>query len=95
MTTSNLVPGEPRPYVSAWTKLIAKAWIDPTFRDQLLTNPAAMLLANGIKVVAGQDLSTFQGSIAITNQPSPWQQKAVLRDGVLTSPFPLPPRSYS
>ena len=95
MTTSNLVPSDSKPYVAAWTKLIAKAWVDPAFRAQLVANPAGVLLAHGIKSVAGQDLSTFKGSIAITSQASPWQQKPVLRDGVLTIPFPQAPRSYS
>jgi hypothetical protein len=29
----------------------------------------------------------IQRVVAITNQPSPWQQKPVVRDGVLTPPL--------
>jgi hypothetical protein len=95
MTTSNLGPSDSKPYVAAWTRLITRAWVDPAFREQFVSKPDAVLLAHGIKSVAGQDLSTFKGAIAITSQASPWQQKPVLRDGVLSIPFPTAPRLYS
>lgn len=95
MTTSNLVPSDSKPDVAAWTKLIARAWLEPTFREQFVADPAAVLFAHGIKSVAGQDLARFKGPIAITSQSSPWRRKPFVHDGVLTIPFPTAPRRYS
>jgi hypothetical protein len=36
-----------------WGKLVARAWTDDSFRQQLLADPAAVLKENGVPVPAG------------------------------------------
>jgi len=96
MTTSN-PQGSPQahPYKAQWSKLIAKAWTDPSFLAQFNSNPASVLLSYGIKTVQGNDVSTLAGKIKVTGQPSAWKQKPTLSNGVLLIPFPTPVKSYS
>ena len=88
MTTPNL-------FRAQWTKLIAKAWTDPSFRAQFDANPAAILLSYGIQSVQGHDVSKLTGKIKVTQQPPNWKQKPSFANGQLTIPFPAPAKSYS
>jgi len=96
MTTSNPQgSSQAHPYKAQWSKLIAKAWTDPSFRAQFNSNPASVLLSYGIKTVQGNDVSTLAGKIKVTGQPSAWKQKPTLSNGVLLIPFPTPVKSSS
>ena len=37
----------------AWTKIIAKAWSDPKFKEDLLKNPEKVLSAQGVTIPSG------------------------------------------
>ncbi len=43
-----------------FAKIIAKAWIDPSFKEQLMQDPAAVLSEYGITMPEGMDLSNFK-----------------------------------
>lgn len=88
MTTSN-------PFRAQWTKLIANAWSNPSFRAQFDANPAATLLTYGIQTVQGHDVSQLAGKIKVTSQAPNWTQKPSFANGELTIPFPTPATSYS
>jgi hypothetical protein len=85
----------PNPFRAQWTKLIAKAWADPSFRAQFNANPAAILLSYGIQTVQGHNVSQLSGKIKVTEQPPNWMQKPSFANGELTIPFPAPAKSYS
>ena len=46
----------------AYAKIIAKAWRDPAFKAQLITNPAAALKAEGMDVPAGVTVSVVENT---------------------------------
>lgn len=85
----------PNPFRAQWTKLIANAWTNPSFRAQFDANPAATLLSYGIQTVQGHDVSQLKGKIKVTNQAPNWTQKPSFANGELTIPFPSPAKSYS
>lgn len=39
----------------AWSKIIAKAWSDPAFKQRLIKEPQIVLKENGIEVPAGME----------------------------------------
>lgn len=82
------------PFRAQWTKLIAKAWADPSFRAQFDANPAAILLSYGIQTVQGHNVSQLSGKIKVTEQPPNWTQKPSFANGELTIPFPAPAKNY-
>ncbi len=88
MSTSN-------PYQAQWTKLIARAWSDPSFRSQFDADPATILLDYGIQSVQGHAISNLAGKIKVTEQSSNWKQKPSFNNGELTIPFPSPAKKYS
>ena len=85
----------PSPFQAQWTKLIANAWTNPSFRAQFDANPAATLLSYGIQTVQGHDVSQLTGKIKVTSQAPNWTQKPSFTNGELTIPFPSPAKSYS
>jgi hypothetical protein len=85
----------PNPFRAQWTKLIANAWSNPSFRAQFDANPAAILLSYGIQTVQGHDVSQLTGKIKVTAQAPNWTQKPSFANGELTIPFPTPAKSYS
>ncbi|HEV2438727.1 MAG TPA: NHLP leader peptide family RiPP precursor [bacterium] len=49
-------------WVKKMAQLVAKAWSDPGFKKQLLSNPKQVLAANGIDVPAGMDVRLVENS---------------------------------
>lgn len=82
-------------YKVQWTKLIARAWADPSFRAQFDADPATVLLSYGIDSVQGYDISQLGGKIKVTEQPPHWTQKPSFTNGELTIPFPVSAKSDS
>jgi Nitrile hydratase, alpha chain len=45
-----------------FAKIIAKAWRDPSFKAELIANPAAALKAEGIDVPAGMTVTVVENT---------------------------------
>ena len=43
-------------------QIIAKTWSDPAFKQKLMANPAATLMAEGIDVPAGMDVRAVENT---------------------------------
>ena len=59
----------------AYAKIIAKAWRDPAFKAQLITNPAAALKAEGMDVPAGMAVTVVENTdkhfhLVLPHQPT-------------------------
>jgi hypothetical protein len=90
MTTANSRESSAlHPYQAQWTKLIAKAWTDPSFQAQFFDDPVPILLAYGIETVQGHSVAGLAANIRVVEQAPAWKQKPTLIDGVLTIPFPI------
>lgn len=95
LISTSFAMSTPSPFQAQWTKLIANAWSNPSFRAQFDANPAAVLLSYGIQSVQGHDVSQLTGKIKVTSQAPNWTQKPLFANGELTIPFPSPAKSYS
>jgi len=47
---------------NAFGKIVAKAWRDPSFKAELIANPAAALKAEGIDVPAGMTVTVVENT---------------------------------
>jgi hypothetical protein len=59
----------------AYAKIIAKAWRDPAFKAQLITNPAAALKAEGMDVPVGMTVTVLENTdkqfhLVLPHQPT-------------------------
>lgn len=95
LISTSFAMSTPSPFQAQWTKLIANAWSNPSFRAQFDANPAAVLLSYGIQSVQGHDVSQLTGKIKVASQAPNWTQKPSFANGELTIPFPSPAKSYS
>lgn len=50
-----------RRWMEAWPKIVARAWLEPAFRRQLLKDPASVLTEHGIPPVEGLDVQVVPG----------------------------------
>jgi hypothetical protein len=49
----------------AYAKIIAKAWSDPKFKEQLLKDPEAVLKKNGIEIPKGEKIQVHESTSKI------------------------------
>ncbi|ADK85871.1 hypothetical protein Deba_2511 [Desulfarculus baarsii DSM 2075] len=47
---------------SAWAKVVAKAWADESYKNKLLSDPAAVLRAEGLAIPEGVRLTVLENS---------------------------------
>ena len=52
---SNVTKEQREAFKKAWAKLVAKAWSDSAFREQLLKNPKGVLKEQGVEFPEGVD----------------------------------------
>lgn len=81
-------------FAPQWTKIIARAWVDPSFKAQLEANPDSVLNSYGITKVGGHDLKDFAGNISVVDAPTDSTAKPHLEGANLVVPLPPAPRSY-
>lgn len=77
-----------------WSKLIARAWVDPTFKEQLSADPAAVLGQYGIHQVGSRDVADLAGRIDIVDGPVEGHPKPWMDGDRLAIPLPPAPADY-
>ncbi|MBS0650972.1 MAG: NHLP leader peptide family RiPP precursor [Verrucomicrobia bacterium] len=55
----------------AWSKMIAKAWTDPAYKEKLLKNPLALFKEEGIQVPEGIQLKIEENTDKIVHLSLP------------------------
>ncbi len=48
-----------------WAKVVAKAWADETYKKKLISDPVAVLKAEGIEVPQGAQLKVMEDTAAL------------------------------
>ncbi len=48
-----------------WAKVVAKAWADVAFKEKLISDPAAVLKAEGIEVPQGVNLKVVEDTATV------------------------------
>lgn len=81
-------------FAPQWTKLIARAWVDPTFRASFDADPSAVMSSYGIDRVAGKDVSELAGKISVVDAPTGSTEKPHMDGDRMVLPFPAPPKEY-
>lgn len=66
-----------------YAKVIAKAWIDPSFKARLMQDPAAVLSEHGITLPEGMDFNNFMLPHA------PVEQVGEMNLGIYNCPAPV------
>ncbi len=54
-------------FAKKWAQVVAKAWTDPKFKEQLLKDPTKTLATMGIEIPAGQKVEIHTGSERIVH----------------------------
>lgn len=49
-------------FQTIWSKIVAKAWLDPAFKERLLDNPHAVLDSHAIQVPAGTQVMIVENT---------------------------------
>ncbi len=49
-------------FAKKWAQVVAKAWTDEKFKEQLLKNPAKTLATMGIEIPVGQKIEIHAGT---------------------------------
>ena len=65
--------------------ILAKCWADASFKQQLLTDPAAALKAEGIEIPAGYTVRVVENTDKVINYVLPPNPNAELSDSELES----------
>lgn len=81
-------------YAPQWTKLIARAWVDPKFRADFEADPSQVMSSYGIEKVGGKDVNSLAGKISVVEAPSGSTEKPHMDGDRMVLPFPAPPKSY-
>lgn len=81
-------------FAPQWTKLIARAWVDPKFRAGFEADPSQVMSAYGIDQVGGLDVSSLAGKITVVETPVGSSEKPYMDGDRMVLPFPAPPTSY-
>lgn len=81
-------------FAPQWTKLIARAWVDPSFKESFEADPAAVMSQYGIDAIGGKSVDSLAGKIQVLDQPTAGQDKPFMDGDTLMLPFPQPPRDY-
>ena len=68
-----------------WNQIVAKAWADDKFKQQLLANPAAVLRENGVTVPADVIVKMSENSDKVLNLTLPAKPKEELSEADLES----------
>lgn len=77
-----------------WGQVVARAWRDPAYKQQLLAEPAAVLREAGIEVPAGQQVRVVENTDQVVHLVLPQQPAGTLSDEQLDQvaggviPFP-------
>jgi hypothetical protein len=61
-TIVNEADPEAQEYVRMRARLIAKAWLDPEFRQRLITSPAEVMEEEGMYVPPGVEVKVLEGA---------------------------------
>lgn len=81
-------------FAPQWTKIIARAWVDPKFKSQLEANPDSVLTSYGITKVGGRDLKDVEGHISVVDSSSESPVKPHMEGDQLVVTLPKPPQTY-
>jgi hypothetical protein len=68
---------------AGYAKMVAKAWTDPAFKSNLLTDPKAALAAAGISVPAGVALKVVENTDKVIHLVLPARPNSELSDEAL------------
>lgn len=80
-------------FAPQWTKIIARAWVDPTFKSHLEAQPDQVLATYGITQVGGKNLSDLSGHISVVDATAA-SQKPHMDGDQLVIPLPQAPKDY-
>ena len=81
-------------YSPNWSKLIARAWVDPSFKDQLFSDPQKVLTEYQIDKVGGREVAALSGKIKVVDGPVEGHEKPWDEGDKVMIPFPAAPREY-
>jgi hypothetical protein len=81
-------------YSPNWSKLIARAWVDPSFKDQLFSDPQKVLTDYQIDKVGGREVAALSGKIKVVDGPVEGHEKPWDEGDKVMIPFPAAPREY-
>lgn len=81
-------------FVPEWTKVIARAWVDPAFRSHLEANPDQVLASYGIHQVGGYNVDDLAGHISVVDTAGGTTQKPHMDGDHLVIPLPPAPKNY-
>lgn len=81
-------------FVQEWTKVIARAWVDPNFKSHLEASPEQVLASYGIHKVGGYDVDNLAGHISVVDASGGSSSKPHMDGDQLVIPLPAPPKSY-
>lgn len=77
-----------------WSKLIARAWVDPGFKEHFVADPAAVLGRYGIEKIGGRPVAELAGKIDIVDGPVDGHPKPWMEADRLQIPLPPAPNDY-
>ncbi len=81
-------------YSPHWSKLIARAWVDPSFKEQLFSDPQKVLTEYQIDKVGGREVAALSGKIKVVDGPVEGHEKPWDEGDKVMIPFPAAPREY-
>jgi hypothetical protein len=70
------------PFDKRWIQIVGKAWMDDTFKQQLLADPGAVLKANGIPVPAGVTVKAVENTDKVIFVTLPAKPKGLTQEGL-------------
>ena len=64
-----------------WEKIVAKAWADESYKQQLLANPATVLSAEGMALPAGVQIKMVEATDKVAWLVLPTQNAVAVAEG--------------